>query len=109
MRWRDTFVPPPDFANPLLDAHPYLGDDFAYLGRNPAAEHIVGGIFPFNYSALINFGVSASALSGLKQALPKLVKGVADALFLNDRAAMLDAYFAYDEPEFLGTWPREAQ
>ncbi len=106
LRWRDTFVPQPEMANPLLDAHPYLGEDFAYLGRNPEAEKIVGGIYPFNYSALINFGVSASALSGLKQALPKLVKGVADALFLDDRAAMLGAYFAYAEPEFLGTWPK---
>jgi len=109
LRWRDTFVPSPDIANPLIDAHPYLGEDFAYLGRNPEAEKIVGGVFPFNYSALINFGISASALSGLKQALPKLVKGVADALFADDRAAMLDAYFAYDEPEFLGTWPKESR
>ena len=107
LRWRDTFVPAPEIANPLIDAHPYLGEDFAYLGRNPEAEHIVGGIFPFNYSALINFGISASALSGLKQALPKLVKGVADGLFLDDRPRMLDAYFAYAEPEFLGTWPKE--
>ncbi len=106
LRWRDTFVPPPGIANPLIDAHPYLGEDFAYLGRNPEAEKAVGGVFPFNYSALINFGVSASALSGLKQALPKLVKGVADALFLDDRAAMLEAYFAYAEPEFTGDWPR---
>jgi hypothetical protein len=105
LRWRDTFVPPPEIANPLIDAHPYLGEDFAFLGRDPEAERRVGGVFPFNYSALINFGVSASALSGLKQALPKLVKGVADALFLDDRPAMLEAYFAYAEPEFLGTWP----
>ncbi len=108
LRWGDTFVPPPEMANPLIDAHPYLGEDFAFLGRNPEAEHIVGGIFPFNYSALINFGLSASALSGLKQALPKLVKGVADGLFLDDRAQMLEAYFAYAEPEFLGNWPQEA-
>ena len=108
LRWRDTFVPPPGMANPLIDAHPYLGEDFAYLGCNPEAEKIVGGLFPFNYSALINFGVSASALSGLKQALPKLVKGVADALFLDDRAAVLEDYFAYAEPEFLGQWPRKA-
>jgi len=109
LRWRDTFVPAPEMANALIDAHPYLGEDFAFLGRNPEAEHIVGGIFPFNYSALINFGVSASALSGLKQALPKLVKGVADGLFLDDRAAMLEAYFAYAEPEFMGQWPPETR
>jgi hypothetical protein len=105
LRWRDTFVPPPEMANALIDAHPYLGEDFAFLGRNPEAEPVVGGIFPFNYSALINFGISASALSGLKQALPKLVKGVADGLFLDDRAEMLEAYFAYAEPEFIGQWP----
>ena len=106
LRWRNAFVPPPELANPLIDAHPYIGDDFAYLGRDPEAQKVVGGVFPFNYSALINFGVSAAALSGLKQALPKLVKGVADALFLDDRAAMLEAYFTYDEPEFIGQWPQ---
>ncbi len=108
LRWRDTFVPSPEIANPLIDAHPYLGEDFAFLGCNPEAEAIVGGIFPFNYSALINFGISASALSGLKQALPKLVKGVADGLFLDDRDRMLADYFAYAEPEFVGVWPPAA-
>jgi cation diffusion facilitator CzcD-associated flavoprotein CzcO len=106
LRWRDTFVPPTDLANPLLDAHPYLGEDFAYLGRNPEAEHIVGGIYPFNYSAMINFGISASALSGLKQALPRLIKGVADALFLDDRDKVMAAYLAFDEHEFTAAWPR---
>ncbi len=106
LRWRDTFVPSPDIANPLLDAHPYLGEDFAYLGRNPEAEHIVSGIYPFNYSGLVNYGIAASTVAGLKSALPRLVKGVADALFLEDRDKMMDAYFAFAEDEFTAPWPR---
>ncbi len=106
LRWRDTFVPAPDMAMPMLDAHPYLGEDFAYLGRNPEAEHIVGGLFPFNYSGVVNFGISASAASGLRYALPRLVKGVADALFLEDRDKVMSAYHAFDDPEFTAVWPR---
>ncbi len=106
LRWRDTFVPAPDIAMPMLDAHPYLGEDFAYLGRNPEAEHIVGGLFPFNYSGVVNFGISASAASGLRYALPRLVKGVADALFLEDRDKMMAAHDAFDDPEFTAVWPR---
>ena len=63
------------------------------------------GLFAFNYSGLISLGLSASALSGLKQALPRLVGGVADQLFLDDQESILADYLAYDEPEFIGRWP----
>ena len=65
-------------------------------------------MFAFNYSALASIGLSASALSGMKHALPRLAKGVADQLFLDDAEALVDAFIAYDEPEFAGTWPQGA-
>jgi hypothetical protein len=48
---------------------------------------LLHGLFAFNYSALISLGLSASALSGMKNALPRLVRGIADQLFLDDREA----------------------
>ncbi|UDF04932.1 NAD(P)-binding domain-containing protein [Asticcacaulis sp. AND118] len=104
VRWRDVYDAPADVKNALLDAHPYLGAGFAFTGRSPEWQAKLHGLFAFNYSALINFGLSASALSGLKYALPKLAGAVADQLFLDRSAACLDAYFAYDEPEFIGNW-----
>ena len=104
-RWRDRMAPPDGLANPLIDAHPYLGEGFEFLPRRAEDAALVHGLFAFNYSALISLGLSAAALSGLRQALPRLVAGVADQLFLDDREALVDALIAYDEPEFLGIWP----
>ncbi|TZG27855.1 FAD/NAD(P)-binding protein [Sphingomonas montanisoli] len=98
-RWRDRYEAPADLANPLIDDHPYLGPGFQLQG-SPKLH----GLFAFNYSGLISLGLSASALSGLKYAIPRLVEGVANQLFLDDQEAALTDYLAYDEPEFVSTW-----
>jgi len=104
-RWADRFVASQGEANPLIDAHPYLGPAFELLARDASDAEALHGLFAFNYSALISLGLSAAALSGLKSALPRLVQGVADQLFLDDREALLADFIAYDEAEFLGEWP----
>ena len=108
-RWADRYTPPAGQENALIDAHPYLGSAFELMPRDPA-DSSLHGLFAFNYSALISLGLSASALSGLKNALPRLVKGLADQLFLDDRTALIADLIAYDEHEFVGQWPmpREA-
>lgn len=106
LRWRDCYDPPEEIANPVLDAHPYLGDSFEFRAKEDANPAAVAGIYAFNYSALMSVGLSASALSGLNHALPRLVSGIADALFLDDKDELLGAYYDYSEEEFLGTWPR---
>lgn len=107
-RWADRVMPPEVCANALIDAHPYLGSGFELLPRTPADAGRIRGLFAFNYSALISLGLSAAALSGLRNALPRLIAGVADQLFLDDKDALVNGLLAYDEPEFLGQWPREA-
>jgi len=104
-RWADRYTPPPGTANALIDAHPYLGPGFELLPRAAGDAGALHGLFAFNYSALISLGLSASALSGLRTALPRLVKGVADQLFLDDRESLIADLLAYDEQEFLGQWP----
>lgn len=106
-RWSDRFTPPPGAANAVIDAHPYLGPGFELLPRTPDDAPALHGLFAFNYSALISLGLSAAALSGMRTALPRLVKGVTDQLFLDDRAALVADLLAYDEAEFLGEWPRQ--
>lgn len=107
-RWSDRYTPPPGQENALIDAHPYLGPAFELVPRQ-ADDTSLHGLFAFNYSALISLGLSASALSGLKNALPRLVKGVADQLFLDDREALIADLLAYEEHEFLGEWPRRSE
>ena len=104
-RWRDRYTPPTGKANPLVDDHPYLGASFEFTGRTPEADARVHGMFAFNYSALASLGLSASALSGMKAAIPRLVEGIARQLFLDDQDALLADYMDYAEPEFLGQWP----
>ncbi|PNU06326.1 FAD-dependent oxidoreductase [Novosphingobium guangzhouense] len=104
-RWSDR-VSPPGKRNALIDAHPYLGSAFEFLPRDGVDGAPLHGLFAFNYSALVSLGLSASALSGLHNALPRLVKGIADQLFLDDREALVADFLDYDEHEFLGEWPR---
>jgi len=106
LRWADRYSPSDGATNPVLDAHPYLGQSFEFLPKRPEAGDALHGLFAFNYSGLISLGLSASALSGLKQALPRLSRGVADQLFLDDQDEIVEDYLAYNEPEFVGQWPR---
>ncbi|CAN5373030.1 FAD-dependent urate hydroxylase HpyO [soil metagenome] len=106
-RWADRFAPAQGAENALIDAHPYLGPGFELLPRDEADADALHGLFAFNYSALISLGLSASALSGLQTALPRVVKGVTDQLFLDDRTELVADLIAYDEAEFLGEWPPE--
>jgi hypothetical protein len=108
-RWADCFTPPPGSANALIDAHPYLGPGFELLPRTDDGAAALHGLFAFNYSALISLGLSASALSGLRTALPRLVKGLTDQLFLDDRSALVADLLAYDEAEFVGDWPKSSE
>lgn len=105
-RWSDRYKAPADTANPLVDAHPYLSPGFGFTSRDEEGRKLLHGLFAFNYSALISCGLSASALSGMRYGLTRLVTAVADQLFMDDREEILGNYFAYNEPEFVGEWPR---
>jgi FAD-dependent urate hydroxylase len=93
-RWGDRYHAPEDMASPVLDAHPYLGPGFSFLSRDEMGKRYLHGLFAYNYSALISCGIAASALSGMKFGIPKLVSAVADQLFLDDRDEILKNFFA---------------
>lgn len=104
-RWGDRHKTTPDkISNPMLDAHPYLSPGFAFISRDEKFKQYVHGLFAFNYSALISCGITASALSGMKYGIPKLVSAVADQLFHDDQEDILKNFFAYNEIEFTGEW-----
>lgn len=107
-RWSDRYEAPPETSNQLLDAHPYLTSGFAFVGRDEEGAKLLHGLYVFNYSALASCGLSASAISGTKNAVPKLVTAVADQLFLDDRDDIINNFLSYNEPEFVGDWKRSA-
>jgi hypothetical protein len=92
-RWADR-VPVPEGADApqaihdLIAAHPFLGPAFEFLPTRPDLVDQVHGLFAFNYSALLSLGLSASVLSGLRQALPKLA-----------------SFIGHADHEFVGQWP----
>ncbi|WP_078543299.1 flavin-containing monooxygenase [Litchfieldia alkalitelluris] len=106
-RWEDHYQAPEELANPVLDAHPYLSPGFSFISRDHEGKKSLHGLFAFNYSALISCGISASALSGMKFSIPKLVSAVADQLFLDDRDEVLSSFFNYDEVEFVADLSKE--
>jgi len=103
-RWSDRYKAPEEKAYPLLDAHPYLSSGFAFMGRDKQSQKTLHGLFTFNYAALISCGISASALSGMKYGIPKIVSAIADQLFLDHQEDILKSFFAYNEVEFTGEW-----
>ncbi|ARK32858.1 Ferredoxin--NADP reductase [Halalkalibacter krulwichiae] len=103
-RWGDRYNAPTDIANPVLDAHPYLSSGFSFTSRDEVGKKLLHGLFAFNYSALISCGISASALSGMRFSIPKLVTAVCDQLFLDQREDILQSFYTYNEQEFVGEW-----
>ncbi|MFF2479375.1 NAD(P)-binding domain-containing protein [Paenibacillus sp. NPDC058071] len=105
-RWGDRYAAPESIASDILDAHPYLTPGFAFTARDEEGASLLHGLFSFNYSALISCGISASALSGMRCGVPKIVAAIADQLFLDDKENVLGDYFAYRDQEFTGMWPK---
>jgi len=100
-RWGDCYNAPAELDNPLLDSHPYLSPGFALNGRDNVGQNLLHGLFTYNYSALVSCGIVASALSGLRFGIPRLVTAVADQLFLDDRKEILNDYYSYQVNEFV--------
>jgi len=107
-RWSDVYRAPETVANPALDAHPYLSGGFAFTPRDPARAWRLHGLFAFNYSALLNCGLSASALTGLRFAIPRLVTAIGHELFLDERDTIVSSFLSYDVEEFTEEWSMAA-
>ena len=103
-RWADIYTAPDSLQKPMLDAHPYLGEGFAFTPLKPEYKPLVQGVFAFNYSALMSYGLSAAALTGLGFAIPRLAKEIANQLFQEDTKSWMENYYAYDELEFVSQW-----
>jgi len=101
IRWGDRYKAPDEISNPMIDSHPYLSPGFALQSRDEEGKKLLHGLFAFNYSALISCGILASALSGMRFGIPKLVTEVANQLFLDNQKEILEDYFNYQEHEFI--------
>ena len=100
-RWSDCYKAPETMKHPLIELHPYLQKGFEFTGRTPQGQDMLHGLFLFNYGALPSCGLVASALSGMRFGVPRLVAAIADQLFLDNRQQIVRDFLAYDVEEFV--------
>lgn len=99
--WADRYMPPPALAHAGLGASPYLGPDFEFLERRPGSAPYLKHLFCFSYAAMASHGGQCTSISGHKFALPRLVRGVARSLFLEQADTLMPGLEAFDEREIL--------
>lgn len=102
--WRDRFTPPSDEQDAQAACHPYLGPGFEFTDKSGKAPYL-SRIFNFTYSALVSMGLSASAISGFKYSVPRVVRGITRSIFLEDVETTYAHFSAYAEPEMVGDVP----
>ncbi|MBA4263613.1 MAG: NAD(P)/FAD-dependent oxidoreductase [Comamonadaceae bacterium] len=99
-RWQDRFTPPADQAHAVLAAHPYLGEHYECLPREADSESDwVTRVFAFNSLSYVSHGPHSTSISGHKHALPRLVRGLTQRLFLDQAHTLVDDLQRYDTQE----------
>ena len=104
--WRDRYTPPPDEADELLGAYPYLGPDYAFLERVPGEAPFLADIHLFGIGATLSFGPSGSSINAMTTAVPKLVAGLTRGLFAADLERHWKSLQAYDVKQVEIDWDR---
>ena len=92
--WRDRFVPPAGEGGAVLDT-PWLGDDLSFTEKVPGTAPWVRNIHNFTAAARVSIGSSATALTSLKYAVPRLVDGLTRFFWLAQAERELAAIRAY--------------
>lgn len=87
-RWSERYAPAPDQASSVLGAYPYLGEHYECMPR-AAGQDWVGRVFAFNSASYVSQGPHSTSISGHKHALPRLVRGLTQRLFLDQEATLL--------------------
>ena len=95
-RWSDRYVPPDDEADARLGVFPYLGEDYAFVEREPGLTPWIRDIHLFGIASTMSFGASGSSINAMTTAVPKLVSGVTRGLFRADLDRHWASFEAYD-------------
>jgi hypothetical protein len=101
LRWAERYAPPPALAHPVLERYPYLGEDYRLLARNPADAPVVERIHAYSFAAYVSQGPHSTSISGHKYSLPRLVRGITQALLAEQTDGLMSALRAYAEPELV--------
>lgn len=97
--WSDRFVPEADEAHPELGKLPYLGKSYEFLEKSPGATPWLSRIYAFNFSAMASMGPVSTGISGHRYAIPRIVRGITESLFLEQADTLLPNLRGFAEPE----------
>jgi FAD-dependent urate hydroxylase len=97
--WRDRYSPPPEERHDTLGLSPYLGRHYEFQEREPTAAPFLNRIHAFNFSGSVSMGPHSTSISGHKYSVPRLIRGVARSLFLEQQHRLMAALRAYQERE----------
>lgn len=103
--WSDRFAVPPGEERSVVATYPYLGSTFEFVEKTPGAAPYLARLRNFTYGAMVSMGLSGSAISGLKYAVPRLVHGITRSLFVEDAATQYESFSSYAVPEMVGPVP----
>jgi len=95
--WKERFTPPAGEEHSMLGEFPYLGVDYQFLVKTPGEAPWLGRVFAFNFSGAVSMGPHSTSISGHKYALPRLVRGLTQRLFLDQEESVMPDLVAYDE------------
>lgn len=98
--WGERFTPPPGEEDARLAQLPYLDTSYAFLPKHPE-DGWVRRVFAFNSASFVSQGPHSTSISGHRDALPNVVRGIERRLLLDQEEAILpglQAYRSHDLP-----------
>ena len=98
--WADRYTPPAGEADGDLLSYPYLGPAFELTERVADTAPFLRDIHVFNNGAVPSLGPVCNGITGLKSGVPKLVLGIARALFVEDADWHFSSLDRYDKVHF---------
>lgn len=100
--WRDRFAAPDGLESEELAHSPDLAPDFAFQERHPGECPHLARLHCFNHHATLSHGKVAGDIPAVSEGAERLSRGIAGALFAEDRERHFAALQAFDTPELLG-------
>ncbi|WP_437880957.1 NAD(P)-binding domain-containing protein [Pseudomonas sp. LRF_L74] len=100
--WQDRYTPPAEANNAAVGRYPYLGNKYELQPRVAGNGEYLKNIHAFNYSAFVTFCRVLGDIPSLRVAVPRLVSGISEDLFLADREAHLARLTRDVEPDLSG-------
>lgn len=97
--WSDRYTPPEELVSPDLARHPYLGEGFEFLPRDPA-DHWISRIHNYTYGCIVSLGFGGASITGMKYSVPRVVSGITRSFYLEDAQYHFQSLCDYDVKEF---------